>query len=503
MLALTLAALLAAPAAVAMHPNATQTVSITGAGGAITAVSTDALVSATVDGSTVTIAAAAATGHDVVRVTDANGASVDLPVFVANDAASVPAAIALRVTGQPVDASWLGTQISAAVSAAVVAAPGAGAVTVTPSTMPPPPPGASAAIPVAVHVDGNGTYLDVDARVEVTVQNVAAEPFAPPLLMYDDDPERVNADGVLYRGTVDADTPRRLYYYHDGGDGAHRLVVVLSAASTTAADVQVIDAGAGPSLDVLSVGHAVTRNFLQADAANQGLVLTVAPGRPVVLHDVLLGPRVGAAGNIDLQILGGGAVTVTVLAVPPDGDPLAALGGPVLPGDGHHRTGLFNLANYGTRSLAYAVGDPDLRIAYGDRDLTPPNADPGGLGHDFGDYGVTQTFLFSMSNPAASDATVYLYERPIGGVVRSTFVVDGSLAQVGCVRDSAQRYSIYAVSLAAGKRYLMRVDTMTDGSSAYPIEIGLTTTPPQPAAPPISAPDGCFPKPSSGTTRHF
>jgi hypothetical protein len=36
---------------------------------------------------------------------------------------------------------------------------------------------------------------------------------------------------------------------------------------------------------------------------------------------------------------------------------------------------------------------------------------------------------------------------------------------------------------------------MTDGGSFYPVEIGITGTPPTPATPAISAPDGCFPKP--------
>ncbi|HET9096122.1 MAG TPA: hypothetical protein VFN37_05645, partial [Candidatus Baltobacteraceae bacterium] len=35
----------------------------------------------------------------------------------------------------------------------------------------------------------------------------------------------------------------------------------------------------------------------------------------------------------------------------------------------------------------------------------------------------------------------------------------------------------------------------TDGGSNYPLEVGLSAAAPQPSAPPITAPDGCFPKP--------
>jgi hypothetical protein len=41
------------------------------------------------------------------------------------------------------------------------------------------------------------------------------------------------------------------------------------------------------------------------------------------------------------------------------------------------------------------------------------------------------------------------------------------------------------------------IKTMTDGGSNLPIEIGVTATPPQPVTPPITAPDGCFPKPQA------
>ena len=59
-----------------------------------------------------------------------------------------------------------------------------------------------------------------------------------------------------------------------------------------------------------------------------------------------------------------------------------------------------------------------------------------------------------------------------------------------------QPYQIAAIPLAAGASQQVRLDTMTDGGSFYPVEIGVTGTPPQPGAPPISEPDGCFPKPA-------
>ena len=207
-------------------------------------------------------------------------------------------------------------------------------------------------------------------------------------------------------------------------------------------------------------------------------------------------PLDGAAGSIGMRVLSGGPIQLAVVALPA-GDDLpgaiaAAFDQPRLPGDGHARTGVFNLSGYGVETLTYTVGGADAMTDYGAS--TPPPVDPPG-GHDYGDYGVIRTLTFSISNPTSQPATLYLYERPMGGPVRSSFLVDGTLVQVGCARVP-ERYQIgtpFAVSPSSTAQLV--VQTMTDGGSNYPLEVGLTATPPIPTTPPISAPTGCFPKP--------
>ncbi len=478
-----------------MHPGATTSVRIANGAGTLSA-SGGPLVTVAVNQPTqsVSITAAAQLGHDTVHVTDQTGAAIDIPVFIAQDAGSVPQSITLKVTGTALDPAWLATQVSAAVARNATVQPGASIVAPTPS-LPPPPAGGSTSVSVPVQISGNNKYLDVAATTNVTVQNVSVEPFAPPTLMYDDDPEHLNADGVVYRGTVSTGTPSRLYYYHDNTSDPRRLVVVLSSSASNPSSVQVIDSTAGPNIDVMSVGHAVSRDFLVMKPRDEGVVYDVSSAAPVVLHDVPMTSRQLVAGTLGINVLSGAPVTVTVLAVSPTDDPRTMLASPLLPRDGHHRTGVYQITNFGTQSLAYAVGGNDASIVYGDREPTPPNVDPASPDHDYGDYGVIHTFLFSISNPTNAPANVYLYERPIGGVVRSSFLVDGNLVEVGCVRLNTVRYQIAAFTLQPNQRYQLNVQTMTDGGSNYPLEVGLTVTPPQPSAPAISAPDGCFPKP--------
>jgi hypothetical protein len=490
----------AAPAAVNLHPAQSQLVTVSGATGVITTQLDTPLVTATVDQNarTVTVTAAQQTGRATLTIADSNGASVTLPVRVALDAGSVPPSITLRVTGNSLDPAWLQRQVSSAVLRATQTQPGAGAPQIGAFTLPTLfAPGSTAAIPVQVSIAGGDSYFDVTAPATVNLQNVDAGTFLPPLLFYDDDPEKIVANGVLYRSQVTSATPARLYYYHQNAGDPRRLAVVLSTSAQDPATVQLIDSSAGPNIDVMTVGHTVTRDFLTAKPRNQGIVVDVGPQAPYVADTFALKPLDGAAGSVGIRLLSGSAVNVTVVAVPAettDAQLAEYLGQPRLPGDGHHRTGIFALNGYGAQTLAYTAGGPDASIQYGVQ--TPPSADPG-AGHDYGEYGVLRTLTFDVDNPAAQPATVYLYERPMGGVVRSSFLVDGQLVQVGCARLS-ERYQIgEAFALQPGAKYQVTVQTMTDGGSNYPLEVGMTATPPLPATPAITAPDGCFPKPQT------
>ena len=485
----------ASPVSVAMTPAQQQVIKISGAVSPIAASSDRRLVSYLVDqtAQTITVTATQATGSDTLHVSDSRGAQVDVPLRVAFYAGTVAKTATLKVTGSPADPAWLAQQVASLVARLTTALPGAqtaiAAVTPAPSPL---PAGAQTQYTVPVQINGGNNYFDVNDTTTVNVQNVDTGSFLPQFLFYDDDPERVNADGVLYRGTIDTTRPVRLYYYHDDGAQPRRIVVVLSPQTQDPSSVQIIDSSAGPNIDVMSVGHASTKNFLAYKPRNQGIIVDLN-GAPFVLHDLPMTYRQGVAGTVGLRLLSGGPVAVTVLAASPGVDPLTLLQSPQLPDDGHHRTGVFSLTDYGNAKLSYTVGGVDAKFVYGDREPTPQNIVADSPGRDYGDYGVLWNIDFTLANPTAVPATVFLYERPIGGVLRSSFLVDNNLIDMGCVRVS-KAYEIGAFTLQPNQTYRMNVQTMTDGGSNFPAEIGVTPNTPQPSPPPISAPDGCFPK---------
>ena len=480
-----------------LYPGNVLAVAIVNPSVAVTVTIDNPIATWTIDPRTgvLTIAAGQTLGRATLTIANPDGEQLQIPLQVGLDAGKVSANVLnVQYTGDPVDPAWLRSVVQKNLMQLVQLQ--AGASPQTAFTLPAfLGPGTTGAFDAQIQITGTANYYPVTQTLSVSTTNTSQLPFAPQLLYYDDDPERLSTEGVLYRGHIPSSAPVRLYYYHENTDQPRDLLVVFTASQL--ASVHLIDASAGPNIDVMTVGHVVTRDFLTRKPVNEGVVVSLVPGAPYVAERFQLKQLDGCAGSIDIHLLSGGPVDVTVLSVPPNAPDAVIsgfLGQPQLPDDGHHRTGAFALTDYGNAALTYTIGGPDASLDYG---LQSPQVITPANGRDFGEYGVWRTIDFTVTNSSPQPATVYLYEQPMGGVVRSSFLVNAqgasTLSQVGCARVSTPYQIGDPLTVPPGQSHVV-VQTMTDGGSNYPLRVGLTTTPPAPSPPPINAPDGCFPK---------
>ncbi len=411
----------------------------------------------------------------------------------------VPPQVPLDVSGAPVaDANFLDGAIRAALDRTIrpTLRPGASIAygPIVPWPLIPVAVGERAAVNVTVTISGDDSSAPVVATSLVVISNVAPAHADPMVLFLSDDPEYLHAEGEIFRGDVSLARPARLYYYHADSGVPRDLDVVLT--STVAARVHLIGSASGPELDVMNVGHVVSRDYLLARASGAGTYATLQPGASYVIHHALMLAGEVVAGVVDIAVVSGGNVAVNVVASPAGARPETYLAGPRVAYDGHHRHGTFDLAAYGTLAANYTAGS-DTAIRYGGRIPTPQNIDPQDDGHDYGDYGVARRMTFTLANPTDASRLIYFYERPVGGPVRSTFVIDNVPIEVGCVR-LPQPYAVKTYALPPHSSGTSTVITMTDGGSFYPLEFGITETPPNMTTPPVGSPDGCSPVPPSG-----
>ena len=476
-----------------MVPGTSVRVRVTGGVAPFTVQGSGAVVAASYDpvrGSLVL--AGRAPGRALVTVTDASGASANVDVLVAPAAGSVPPDVTVELAGI-VSPEFAGARIAGALERAAQVQPGAtiqvSGVTIPAALRAPDELEAAA----RVHVNGAGRFVDVDGTTNVHLRVVALDRLLPQFLFYSDDPEKIPSgdQGVLYRGRVEAGHPARLYAYHVAEGAGTRLYLAVRPQAGTAR-VQLLGYAAGPTDAYSYAGHVATLQYLLERSSQESSVLEASTDAPLLRP---LGYRALNPGDLvtvifDLRVLEGAPVDVSVLAAAADADPAALLEGPVLPGDGHGRTGIYSLADVPPLALDYAAGAPDPPpFVIGDEGL--PNLVPGGRALA-GDYGVVRPVALQLSNPAPTPASVYLYETPVGGSATTTIWFDGDPqpTQVGCVRPPGTHYLVKEFDLAPNETRTVTGSYMTDGASSFPLSFGLTSTPP--ATPPDpSAPGGC------------
>ncbi len=405
----------------------------------------------------------------------------------------VPPTLTLNVTGSPLSANAMFAQIRSALDREIrpTLRPGASIAigAIAPWPLVPLASGARTTVSVNVRIASDITSMPVTATTTISLYNIALVPAPPTVLFLSDDPEYLQGEGLVFQGAVTPERPARLYYYHSVIGVPRGLDIVLTAKS--AARVHVIGSEAGPDLDVMSVGHAVTRDLLDLRRNVEGAIVDVLPGKPVIVRHALLLQGEVAAGAVDLHVVSG-EVAVAVIASPAGGNPATYLAGPRLPFDGHNRHGTFDLAAFGDLEATFSAGGPNASVRYGERARTPRNLDPADPGRDLGDYGVLHRITFTLLNPTDVARTIYLYQKPLGGPVRSTFIVDGTMHELGCMRIS-QPYWVATYSLPPQSKSASTTMTMTDGGSFYPVEYGVTEIPPTPYVPPVGTADGCSP----------
>jgi hypothetical protein len=333
-----------------------------------------------------------------------------------------------------------------------------------------------------------------------TTLHVIANDFVsgsePATLLYSDDPESVGADGVLFRSTqpIDAQHPARLYAYHAALDSGRSVYVVVSTLGAQS-DVQLTGAAVGPYGDYHCVGHTATIAYLARRAQREGIRVHLTRDAPEVLrlNARPMPAKTLVTGIYDIAVAGGDPVRVTIVSASGDADPRALLAGKEEADDGHQRRGEYELANVKPLVLNYAAGQSNESAlpagnGTGDGELLQLSADYPAL---HGDFGVLRNVVLHLKNPLDSPQTVNLYVSPVNGpdTVTMWFAGDPAPTEIGRIADPAARTLVRQFALAPNSTQDVGAQFMADGSSWFPLELGLTSAAVQP--PPANAFDVC------------
>ncbi len=467
----TLPPITAVPATPAVEPGKTIVVRLNRAAGTIVAVSADEkIATVTADqNQRALFVSGVAVGSTTVTVTDGRGVSLDVAVRVAFAAGTIADSTSLRVTGDPASASFVR---DAAVQAAITAAtlrPGARIY------VPPDAPVVHAdlatdnrtVVDVPVQILGEN-YITANGTTRVYIENFAFPKLAPSQLLVSDYPERLSADGLLFNATIDRTKSQRFLYYHynPAGEPGRRILVKATNASAQPAVVHMLSSLAGPGTNEMEVGHNATKGFLIRARRNEGTVITIPPNATVniVNHNLPAGATVN--GILQLREITGDPLAIAVVAQNAD-LPLdqTAESATLLSGGAAHARGVYPVPEFFSE-YTFFTDAPPLEIPIGQLPL--PNLREGEALS--GDYGVMQSVRVVIVNTSRFGQAIALYANPRGGQATGTFIIDDTLVQAHRL-TAYSRYKIWQETIAPGTYRTLRIQTMPEGGSSYPLRL--------------------------------
>ncbi|HEV3088935.1 MAG TPA: pilus assembly protein N-terminal domain-containing protein [Candidatus Elarobacter sp.] len=459
------------PPQVSVEPGKTAVARVNGSLGSITATVADSSVATVVADQTqrVVYIGGVKVGTTTVTVTDSRGVTRDVPVRVAYAAGSAADEITIRVTGNPASTDYLREALATAVTRAATLRPGA-SVNVPPETIPLRSDlkiDDRTTVDVPLQIAGNG-YLPVNAVTRVVIENTALPSIQPSRLLVSDYPERLTANGVLFTARLDRTQAQRFLYYHynPGTEPARRILLKAHNSSNAPATVQMIDGSAGPGANEMEVGHLSTKRFLVHEARNEGMVMTIAPGATMNLVDHPLPPQNVISAILQLRLVSGDPLDLALVAQEALGPLDQSIDTTVLlAGGAPHARGVYPVPSFIFERM-YDVDGADLEIAIGQLPL--PNLRQGEALS--GDYGVEQTLNVVINNMTRAPRPIALYANPRGGRATGTFLIDGTLVQAHALA-AFSRFKIWQETINPGTYRRIRVVTMPEGGSSYPLRL--------------------------------
>ncbi|HEY1977060.1 MAG TPA: pilus assembly protein N-terminal domain-containing protein [Candidatus Baltobacteraceae bacterium] len=461
------------PAALQVPVGTSQRISVGSALAPIAAsVHNPALADVAVDQSSQTVTVTGKTpGATVVTVSDARGLTRDVGITVAYYAGSIAPRIAVQLTGDPASEAFVRDEVATSVRHVAQPRPGA-QVVVGPDDVPFHGTLAQddvASFDVPLLLQGTN-YIEVDGTTHVDVQNVAVPRISPDSLMVSDYPERLTENGTLFASDLHHEKPSRFLYFHYNPPGQPERRIVLRAENTSSepAIVQFISGSGGPGPNEMQVGHDATKAFLTAAVENQGRLVAISGNTSVNLAEQDLPPGDIVCNLLQLRVLSGSDVKLTLFAQDAGDSPYVALTNTDLLEDTHkHARGVYPIPEF-HYATQWNVNGEYLELPIGQIPL-PNDLQGEALA---GDYGVLQSFVVTVQNPTTSPQAIAIYENPRGGRATGTYLIDGVLVQSHQVPPFS-RYKVRQYVVPARGFVRITIVTTPEAGSSYPLRLVL------------------------------
>ncbi len=375
----------------------------------------------------------------------------------------LPDAVSVRVTGNLAPPDLVAEAVVQTVHQVVRRLPGASVeVQLPPLAALGPEADVVLVVPVRVrHPYGTA----VRKAVTVRIRNDPVGLEDPSRLVVSNNPERLYTPGLLLQERVRSGEAVRLLYHHQNATG-REMVVLLRLANPGSEEAQAHLQPALPSPwhDTMATGHAAARRFLQLVSAGAGYVLTLPPRHTLTLWAQRFPTGFVASGLVQVQVLEGAELEVTVGVRPSyvlDHAPLPELEPEPTP----HPRGVYGrpVVELAARLLPDGAGGVEVGASRSVREVRTGTV-------LVGDYGVTYRVQLELLNPESEPKEARIVVRAAGGPAYAAFAVQGQLVDLSYLPAGAER-AVIPVQLPASEAGTVLLLTVPSSGSYLPLRL--------------------------------
>jgi hypothetical protein len=298
------------------------------------------------------------------------------------------------------------------------------------------------------------------------VTNLDWTPPAVSVAALSDHPEDVDRRGLLFSGGLTAQRPVRLQYYHLGSlaGAAPQVALLVSNPGGETARFHLVQAAGPPSLDYFSTGHDNNVEWFGRQQSGEGEFLDIEPGENRIVFRQWMPLDKVVSGTLGLTQVQGPPLQFGLLALP-DSEEAHSMNNLLKESDVHSR-GFYPVAIQRLRRRHDAGLGQETRMAVG----ALRQETFSGVRELRGDYGVLYDMEILLHNPLDRPSTFSILFNPRGGAATATFLWDGKVVEVPRTEAFAEK-AIGTVTLPPRSQQTLRLQTIPEGASSYPIRI--------------------------------
>lgn len=289
--------------------------------------------------------------------------------------------------------------------------------------------------------------FDISDSVELVVSNY---------------PEKITKPGHLANVDIHKRPLRLLYYHENDTSNVLNIHLYLMNPHQSTVSVRYISAVAGPDTDGLYAGHVSTRVFFDHLRQQRSNLIDIPPRQQVRVLNHRIKPGMVSAGLLQFQA-SDRMIHGRLMVEDPRWPQFTTWA------HRHYAAGTF-ASGYQLIHHEYIVGEPMNEQSIGDEPflLDPIN----GISLK-GNYGVIYDIAATIINPYNAYKTVELLVSPSAGITRGVFLINDGDYELPLLNPnkSKEAYELYEIHLLPKQEITMRIITMPQAGSYYPIRL--------------------------------